>query len=67
METIFELKSLDVSYNHLAPDKSEIRVLTTLESGGLCHCTLPVGRISQAVKHWLFTLQPQKSKMIAEH
>lgn len=48
---IFEFKSLGKNIDYLAPDKSEIRLLPTFESGGLCHCTLPVGMNSSAVKH----------------
>src|SRR5262245_9883544 len=38
-------------YDYLAPDQSEIRLLSQGKSGGLCHCTLPAGRTSLAVKH----------------
>lgn len=41
-------------YNYLAPDMSEIRLLTrsTDASGGdMAHCTLPAGQTSTAVKH----------------
>ncbi len=50
--------------DHLAPDGSEMRVLTTKKdaSGGdLAHCTLPPGKTSIPVKHrsvhelWYFT------------
>ena len=51
MKTLFEFEKLPKAYNHLAPDNSEIRLLPTLEKGGLCHCTLPVGMTSIAVKH----------------
>jgi mannose-6-phosphate isomerase-like protein (cupin superfamily) len=47
METI----SLKEKYDHLAPDGSEIRLLVNSETGGLCHCTLLPGKVSQAVKH----------------
>lgn len=43
-----------VSYDYLAPDMSEIRLLTrnTDASGGdMAHCTLPPGQTSTAVKH----------------
>ncbi len=42
------------SYDYLAPDMSEIRLLTrnTDASGGdMAHCTLPPGQTSTAVKH----------------
>ena len=51
MNSLFEFKSLKKKYDYLAPDGSEIRLLPTLEKGGLCHCTLPVGMTSSAVKH----------------
>ena len=37
--------------DYLAPDGSEIRLLPTMKGGGLCHCTLPVGRTSSPVAH----------------
>ena len=39
------------NYDELAPDTSEIRLLPTMKHGGLCHCTLPRGKTSLAVKH----------------
>ena len=47
----FETKQLAERPNNLAPDGSEIRVLPRLEHGGMAHCTLHVGQISQAVAH----------------
>jgi mannose-6-phosphate isomerase-like protein (cupin superfamily) len=38
-------------YDYLAPDGSEIRLLTEVEAGGLAHCTLPAGRTSAPVRH----------------
>lgn len=38
-------------YDHLAPDGSEIRLLASSDKGGLCHCTLPVGKFTTAVSH----------------
>jgi mannose-6-phosphate isomerase-like protein (cupin superfamily) len=46
----FQSKKLTKKY-YLAPDKSEIRVLTRVNFGNLCHCTLPAGQISRAVYH----------------
>jgi mannose-6-phosphate isomerase-like protein (cupin superfamily) len=37
--------------NYLAPDGSEIRLLSTAKGGGLCHCTLPTGKTSSPVAH----------------
>lgn len=34
-----------------APDGSEIRLLPSTPAGGLCHCVLPAGGISHAVRH----------------
>lgn len=46
-----EIKILPEEYDHLAPDSSEIRSLTSGKLGGLCHCTLSIGKTSLAVKH----------------
>ena len=57
----FETKQLPEDYDYLAPDSSEIRLLPTMNCGGLCHCKLPAGSTSKAVKHktveeiWFFT------------
>jgi mannose-6-phosphate isomerase-like protein (cupin superfamily) len=37
--------------DYLAPDQSEIRLLSQAKAGGIAHCTLPPGRISLAVRH----------------
>jgi mannose-6-phosphate isomerase-like protein (cupin superfamily) len=37
--------------DHIAPDGSEIRLLTQLPSGGLAECTLMPGRVSSPVRH----------------
>lgn len=37
--------------DYIAPDGSEIRLLLSLQGGGVCHCSLPVGNTSSAVKH----------------
>lgn len=42
---------LQDEYDYIAPDGSDIRLLPEVACGGLCHCTLPVGNISKAVKH----------------
>jgi hypothetical protein len=41
---------LPESYNYLAPDGSEIRLLPDLQAGGMAHCTLGQG-VSSAVTH----------------
>ncbi len=47
----FEMKPLPDNYDYLAPDQSEIRLLFTMNGGGLAHVKLPKGRVSLAVKH----------------
>ena len=47
----FETKVLAEDYDYLAPDGSEIRLLPTMNGGGLCHCTLPPGGVSAPVSH----------------
>jgi mannose-6-phosphate isomerase-like protein (cupin superfamily) len=46
-----ETKQLPASADYLAPDGSEIRLLPSMRGGGMCHCTLPPGKVSSAVKH----------------
>ncbi len=46
-----DIKKLQSNYDYPAPDGSEIRLLSDAKNGGLCHCTLPPGKISNAVKH----------------
>jgi mannose-6-phosphate isomerase-like protein (cupin superfamily) len=44
-------KPLSPTYDYLAPDTSEIRLLTSINQGGLCLCTLPINKTSSPVKH----------------
>ena len=44
-------RSLPESYDCLAPDGSEIRLLAANERASMVHCTLPPGGVSLAVKH----------------
>src|SRR5262245_23523906 len=44
-------KQLLEKYDYLAPDGSEIRLLSVGERGSLAHCTLPAGQVSSPVKH----------------
>jgi mannose-6-phosphate isomerase-like protein (cupin superfamily) len=44
-------KSIPATVDHSAPDGSLIRELLALRGGGLAHCTLPSGCVSQAVVH----------------
>jgi mannose-6-phosphate isomerase-like protein (cupin superfamily) len=47
-----ELMSLPQSYDHIAPDGSEIRLLPTTPTGGLAHCTLGPGKTSKPKRHF---------------
>jgi mannose-6-phosphate isomerase-like protein (cupin superfamily) len=49
--SIFQTARLQEKLDYSAPDKSEIRLLPTMNGGGLCHCSLPAYKVSQAVKH----------------
>jgi mannose-6-phosphate isomerase-like protein (cupin superfamily) len=42
---------LGQTYDVLAPDGSEIRLLVSLNGGSMVHCTLPPGQVTQAVRH----------------
>ncbi|HVU11258.1 MAG TPA: cupin domain-containing protein [Phototrophicaceae bacterium] len=46
-----ETKLLQQNYDNLAPDGSQIRLLLKLRAGGVAHCTLEPGQVSQAVAH----------------
>jgi mannose-6-phosphate isomerase-like protein (cupin superfamily) len=48
---LFDHKTYPESYNYLAPDTSEIRILLDIPGAGLAHCILPPGKTSVAVKH----------------
>jgi mannose-6-phosphate isomerase-like protein (cupin superfamily) len=37
--------------DHIAPDGSEIRLLSQAAAAGMAHCSLPAGRTSHAVRH----------------
>jgi mannose-6-phosphate isomerase-like protein (cupin superfamily) len=50
-EDKFSVSHLSGNVDHLAPDGSEIRLLPDMNGGGLCHCTLPAGKTSSAVRH----------------
>jgi mannose-6-phosphate isomerase-like protein (cupin superfamily) len=51
MNSIFQFKTLPAASDYLAPDTSDIRLLNGFDTGGLCHCTLGIGKVSLAVKH----------------
>lgn len=38
-------------FDVLAPDGSEIRLLVEVAGGSMVHCTLPPGKVTQAVRH----------------
>ena len=46
-----ETKAIPKKCDVIAPDGSEIRLLPALRSGSSVHCTLPAGKVSQAVRH----------------
>jgi mannose-6-phosphate isomerase-like protein (cupin superfamily) len=50
-EVLLQAISLKPAADYMAPDGSEIRLLPTMRGGGLCHCTLPVGKTSSPVFH----------------
>jgi mannose-6-phosphate isomerase-like protein (cupin superfamily) len=47
-EAVLSLKS---TYDYLAPDGSEIRLLVAGQRGGFAHCVLSAGRTSSPVRH----------------
>jgi mannose-6-phosphate isomerase-like protein (cupin superfamily) len=47
----FVSKKLSASVDTIAPDNSEIRLLSISTRGSMVHCTLPPGATSKAVKH----------------
>jgi len=46
-----QVMTLPKEPNYLAPDGSEIRLLPTVNGGGLALCELPVGGVSKPVYH----------------
>ena len=46
-----QTKQVNVDYDVIAPDGSEIRLLTQVNGGEMCHCTLPLGEVSKPVAH----------------
>jgi mannose-6-phosphate isomerase-like protein (cupin superfamily) len=47
----FETKRLPVERDVIAPDGSDVRVLLSLQGGGMAHFELPPGQTSTAVTH----------------
>jgi mannose-6-phosphate isomerase-like protein (cupin superfamily) len=47
----FATKRLPEDVEHIAPDGSEIRLLGRVNGGSFCHCTLPEGKTSLAVRN----------------
>ena len=43
--------SLPETYDYLAPDGAQIRLLLENHQGGVAHCVLEAGAVSKAVKH----------------
>lgn len=46
-----QTKYLPETYDTLAPDTSEIRVLVSTAGASMAHCSLPSGRVSLAMAH----------------
>ena len=51
MNDDFDYKQLGKSYDTLAPDGSEIRLLSLTGRGSMVHCTLNPGKVTVAVAH----------------
>ena len=49
--SLLPTKILPDQCDYAAPDGSEIRLLAGMAGGGVCHCTLPPGGVSLAVRH----------------
>jgi mannose-6-phosphate isomerase-like protein (cupin superfamily) len=47
----FAAKILGTSYDSIALDGSEIRLLLETAKGGVCHCSLRKGEVSKAIHH----------------
>jgi mannose-6-phosphate isomerase-like protein (cupin superfamily) len=48
---MWQTRRMGTDYDLLAPDGSEIRLLTQLSGGSMVYCTLQVGRTTRAVRH----------------
>lgn len=48
---VFESNGVKATYDLLAPDGSEIRLLHSLAGASVVHCSLPVGGVSIPVTH----------------
>ena len=51
MSTRFPTATLGARPDAIAPDGSEIRLLLATGRASVCHCTLPAGRTTLAVRH----------------
>ena len=49
--TDFNIQDLPEAYSYLAPDGSEIRMVFSMQHGGVCHCRLPANHVTKAVHH----------------
>ncbi len=47
----FSTTSTPDRIDEIAPDGAEIRLLSRMEGGGVCHCSLAAGLTSRAVRH----------------
>jgi hypothetical protein len=48
---LLDSNSVPSSFDLLAPDGSEVRLLVSTTRGSMVHCTLPPGGVSKAVTH----------------
>ncbi len=48
---IYHEGPIPIPYHYLAPDGSEIRLLTEVPNGGFAHCLLPPRAITEAMQH----------------
>jgi mannose-6-phosphate isomerase-like protein (cupin superfamily) len=51
MTNRFDAKHLPNDADEIAPDGSEVRLLLTLDGGGMAHFTIPAGHTIRAVRH----------------
>ncbi len=47
----FQTKALPPELTTVAPDGSDVRVLLSLDAGGMAHFELPAGSVSRAIRH----------------
>ena len=47
----WQTRAISAEYDVLAPDGSEIRLLSSVAGASMVHCTLPAGQVTRAVRH----------------